>query len=105
MRTNWTPVPQKRGWIGGSGSTLFSTSKLNLKSSFHRKRRSWHRNAITRGEKKIGKEPTTCGSEFSRSAGRGATQKTARNFRAARQGEFEHLRSHRHTRLPMWSGT
>src|SRR5947207_12743260 len=103
MRTNWTPAPQKRGWIGGSGSIRLSTSKLNLKSSFHRKRRSWHRNAITRGEKKIGKEATNCASEFSRSAGKCATQKTARNLRAAQQSDFENLRSQQRTRFAMLS--
>src|SRR6266513_2951901 len=79
------------------------TSKLNLKSSFHRKRRSWHRNAITRGEKKIGKEATNCASEFSRSVGKCATQKTARNLRAAQQSDFENSRSQQRTRFAMLS--
>ncbi len=103
MKTNWTPAPQKPGWIGGSGPTLFSTSKLNLKSSCHRKRRSLHRNAIPRGGKKIGRKATNCASEFSPSAGKCATQKTARNSPAAQQSDSENLRSQQRTRFAMLS--
>src|SRR5438105_14572644 len=83
IKIKWMRLRRVHGWTGGNGSTPFSILRPKLKSSFRPRSHSSHKNARTRGTKKIGNAATNCAIKFLRSAGKSATRRKDKNSRAA----------------------
>src|SRR5207253_4595817 len=80
--TKWTHIRQAHGWIGGSGSTLSSTSNRTPRCASQPKCQSSHNSARTPDTKRIGNAAMNYASKFLRWAGTCAMRRTDQSSRA-----------------------